>query len=329
MVWAIRCQKTSASFPDHKVQIASFVWPTDHMFAPTEDKANQQTNKLKPVCRLWCLTCGDHILRCYASIHVFCLYEGFITCVWDVPPGHIVACLGRKLGSKGRIQTVCPAACEPVYWICGMPAAAGVSGPAGRSPSPGGSYAGSGHRRCVHMVCREAAPGVAGRYGTPGHRPLPGGSCKGGSPSCGGSGHTPDTAPPAMSPPAQKHSPRSLGCPSLFRQHSAALAQMTPEVLQCWEGAHTPISFRGWTGCREDRCPPVADGTSPYSSQGTARGLNSCFRKTTSVWLCARALFRVANALCTWADVSARDREWHYVCVSVNVLRLCIAAPVH
>lgn len=59
-----------------------------------------------------------------------------------------------------------------------------------------------------------------------------------------------------------------------------------------------PISFRGWTGGGEDKCPPVADGTSPCGSEAKTRELNSCFRKknkTTSVghlfmWqiLCAR-----------------------------------------
>lgn len=178
------------------------------------------------------------------SVHLLYLYVSFITGVWGVPPGRTVACWGSRLASRGRTQTACPAACEPVCWTCGRPGAVAVSYPEDRSPSPGGSSAGSGRRRCVHMVCQAAAPVAAGRCGTPGHRPLPGGSCKGGSPRCGGSGRTRGTEPPALAPPAQLGPPRSLGCPSLLLQRNSALAQMTPVGLQCWEGARSLLSHK-------------------------------------------------------------------------------------
>lgn len=83
-----------------------------------------------------------------------------------------------------------------------------------------------------------------------------------------------------------------------------------------------PISFTGWTSCREDRCPPVADGTSPCRSECKTRGLNSCFGKTTSVWLCTRAFIHVANALFTCSRVSAWD------CVRLGSGTACVCACV-
>lgn len=120
-----------------------------------------------------------------------------------------------------------------------MPAAAAVSCPADRSPSPGGSCAGSGRRKCVHTACPVAARVAAGRCGTPGRRPPPDGSCIDGSPGCGGSGHTQDTEPPEQ---AQPDPPRSLGCPSLLPRCNSALAQTTPVGQQCRE--HTLLSHK-------------------------------------------------------------------------------------
>ena len=198
---------------------------------------------------LWnpcCQACiSEQVCICsHESRRLLCLHISFITCVWGGPPGRTEACWGSRLGSEGMTQTACPAACAPVCWICGMPAAAAVSCPVGRSPSPGGSYAGSGRRRCVRTECREAAPAAAGRCGTPGRRPPPDGSCKDGSPSCGGSGHTQDTEPPRLAPPARLDPPRSPGCPSLLLWRNSALAQMTPVGQQCWEGAHTLLSHK-------------------------------------------------------------------------------------
>lgn len=270
--------------------------PHSIMFTPTDEKAKiryykpMNSKSVQSVQQLNGVFAFEHNkpalqverFRTCMSCIVFdvcqCMYVSFITCVWDVPPGHIVACWESKLGSKGRTQTACPAACEPVCWTCGMPAAAGVSCQVGRSPFPEGNYAGSGRRRCVRMVCREAAPAAAGICGTPSRHLLPADSCKGGSPSCDGSVHTQDTEPPAVALLARLHSPRSLGCPSPLLQHNAALAQMTPEGLQSWEGAHALLSHKlqGMNRLRE-QMPPRGWWHITLQVRGHSKGVKQLF----------------------------------------------------
>lgn len=249
-----------------------------------------------------------------------------------MPPGHILACWGSKLGSKGRTQTVCPEACEPVCWICGTPAAAGVSCPVGRSLSPGESYAGSGRRRCVRMVCREAALVAAGRCGTPGRHPLQDDSCKGGSPGCGGSVHTQDTKPPAVAPLAGLHSPRSLGCPSLLLEHNAALAQMTPEGLQRWEGANTLLSHKlqRMNRLRRGQMPPRGWWHITLQVKGQSKRVKQLFQKNNKclimcfcVYSCGKCFVHVSPR------VYMRPRVALCVCVSECAeIMYCCSCPL-
>ncbi len=122
--------------------------------------------------------------------------HGYFTCVWDVPPGHSVACWENKMASSDRWQTTYPAACAPECWSAGRPAAADVRGPVDKSPVPAESCAGSGHRRCGHMVYPGAELTAEGRCGTPNHHPLPDDSYKGGSPRRGESVHIQSKGPP-------------------------------------------------------------------------------------------------------------------------------------
>lgn len=202
-----------------------------------------------------------------------------------------------------------------------MPAAAAGSCPEGRSPSPGGSYAGSGRRRCVRMAYREAAPAVAGRCGTPDRRPLPDGSCKGGFPSCGGSGHTRDTEPPELAPRTQPDPPRSPGCPCLLLQRNSALARLSPAGMQSgWEGAHTLLSHKlqrlnRW---RRGQMPPSGWWHITLWVRGQNKRVKQLFQKKKQDNKCW-AFIHVANTLCTCAHVFAWDWGWHRVCVCVHV----------
>lgn len=249
-----------------------------------------------------------------------CPHVSFLTCVWGVPPGHIVACWGSRLGSKGKTQTACPAACSPVCWICGMPAAATVSCPVDRSPSPGGSYAGSGRRRCVHMACPAAAPAAAGRCGTPGRRPPPAGSCKDGSPSCGGSGHTQDTEPPKLAP---LDPPRNRGCPSLLLRCNSALAQMTPVGQQCWE--HTLLSHKlhRMNKLQRGQMPPSGWWHITLQVRGQNKRVKQLFRKNNKclimrscIYSCGKCFVHVYPCVCMRL---CEAREWHCVCLCMCV----------
>lgn len=264
-----------------------------------------------------------HSSHSHGSIHLLCLYVSFITCVWGVLPSHIGACWRSRLGSKGTTQTACPAACAPVCWICGTPGAVVLSCPEGRSPSPGGSYAGSGRRKCVRMAYRVAAPAAAGRCGTPGRRPLPDGSCKGGSPSCGGFGHIRGTEPPVLAPLAQLDPPHSLGCPSLLLRHNSALAQMTPVRLQCREGAHTLLShmLQRIYKLKGGQMPPSGWWHISLQVRGQSKRVKQLFQKNNKCLIMYSCIYSCGKCFVHVGIQCLHEIESGAVCVSVFLSR--------